>query len=218
MNRIIGGLGGVILLAIAGCASHPPQIQLTTYDEDGCPDCHHASFSQAAYRASAGGLLEMVLETESPSSVDPTQTIRQVVYLKTMWYPQPGRTYVEATQIDARMLYAILTPPTGIRCDGSAMLTYKWNNAGKVIKAHIESGTLVPKYRMGDAVEPFGPARFTGEVTLYEDAGQVVKTLQFLETQFRTRVPPQASLELQPGIQLADLDWPNWALQFDETP
>jgi len=197
------GLGLVVL--VAGCCHNAPRMNLTTYDECGQPQEHFTHFSHAVYRVIPGGPLEMVMETETPSSIDPAQSIRQVIYLKTFWYPQPGRTFVESTQMDANTMYAIMTPPTGIRCDGSAMLTYKWNNKGEPIKAYIESGILTPKYRMGDAVEPFGPSRFTGRVTLYEDPGEVVKTLQYLETQFRDRMPPEkksAAANVIPSLEI----------------
>src|SRR5437870_428676 len=196
MRRCLRALCLAIAIAFAsGCASRNrvPRVEFTTYDENGDCETRLAHFSRAAYRASPGGLLAIVMEGESPSSIDPTQTIRQIVYVKTLWYPQPGRTYVEATQMDATMMYAVLTPPTGVRYDGSAMLTYKWNSTGKEIRARIESGTLAPAYRMGEAIEPFGPSRFLGEATVYEDPGQVVKTLQFLKTQFSERMPAQAS-------------------------
>jgi hypothetical protein len=196
MNSVVVGM----VLLTAGCCHKAPRMNLTTYDECGQPQEQFTHFSQAVYRIIPGGPIEMVMETETPSSIDPAQSIRQVVYLKTFWYPQPGRTFVESTQMDATTIYAILTPPTGIRCDGSAMLTYKWNKKGEPIKAYIESGILTPKYRMGDAVEPFGPSRFTGTVTLYEDPGQVVKTLQNLETQFRDRMPPEKKTATADGI------------------
>lgn len=187
-----------LALLLAGCSAGPARIELTTYDIAGRAERSYASFNRAGYRITPGGLIEIAMETENPSSVDPTQTIRQMVYLKTIWYPQPGRTAVESTQLDATLMYALLTPPTGIRCDGSAMVTYKWNNEGKPIEALIESATLTPRYRMGDAVEPFGPARLVGTITLYERPGDVMETLQFLQTQFRERLP-QATAAIGPA-------------------
>lgn len=198
MARRQSGVTTSLLVALlSGCAASPPRMELTTFDAAGKPERHHAHFSRAGYRATPGGFLEIAMEAENPSSIDPTQTIRQIIYVRTFWYPQPGRTAVEASQIDAMMMYALLTPPTGIRCDGSAMLTYKWNNEHKTIDVYIESGTLAPRYRMGNAVEPFGPSRFVGRAIVHEDAAQVVQARQFLETQFREQTAAAAA-SLQP--------------------
>jgi len=121
------GLAGLLLLA--GCRGAPvgTRIDLATFDEAGGPKQHYTTFHRAAYRMSPGGLVELVMRAERPSSVDPTQTIQQVIYIKSFWNPQPSRTFLDASQIDARVQFAMLTPPTGVRYDGTAMITYRFD-------------------------------------------------------------------------------------------
>ncbi len=173
------------LCVCSGCSPVRSRIDLTTFDDAGKSQHHYANFSRASYRRSPGGLLEVVMRAERASTKDPTQIITQVLYLKTFWNPQPGRTYVEATQINGRAEYAMLTPPTGVRYDGSAFLTGKIDQVTGDLIGHIESGTLEPRYRMGDAAEPFGPARFSGTLRAAERPGEVVNTLQMLDTKFK---------------------------------
>lgn len=176
------GLAGLGLST--GCSSTGTRLILTTYYEDGVPQQHYADFPEAYYAHSAAGTLELVLRAERPSSVDPTQSITQLVYLKTFWNPQPGRTYVQATQINARVQYAVLTPPTGVRYDGGAFITCKLDKDGDTLTGEVESGTLTPRFRMGEAVEPFGPAKFEGTFTARHRPGEVRATHQFLTSQF----------------------------------
>ena len=122
-GKLITGVLLVSLLACAGCASKASRIDLTTYDDAGRAQQHYSYFQRASYHLSPGGLLEIVMRVERQSTIDPTQTITQILYLKTFWNPHPGVTYVEPSQINARVQYAMLTPPTGVRYDGAAFLT-----------------------------------------------------------------------------------------------
>ena len=92
-----------------GCTGGETRIDLTTFDKNGQARRHYAEFRRASYRLSGGGTLELVLRSERPSSIDPTQTITQIVYLKSFWTPRPGTTYAEASQINARVQYALIT-------------------------------------------------------------------------------------------------------------
>jgi len=180
-RRWIMALG---LLAVAGCGSSQTRIDLTTFDQDGRARNHYAEFRRASYQLSPGGTLKLVLRSAEPSMKDPTQTITQIVYVKSLWTPRPGTTFANASQINARVQYAIITPPTGVRYDGGAFLSYKLKRRTREMVGKIESGTLAPRLRMGDAVEPFGAARFTGTFCATENSRDVVAAVQMLESQF----------------------------------
>jgi len=180
----------MLLLAMAGCAAGPTRIEFTTFDTSGGSEHVYANFSSASYRKIQGGLIELVCRAETPSTLDPTQTITQIVFVRTFWHPQPGRTFVERTQLDGTVIYTVLTPPTGVRYDGAGFLTFKIRDDG-TMEGEIESGTLTPRYRMGDAVIPFSSARITGRIRAVENPRDVVNTLQSIESQFSERVVPQ---------------------------
>jgi len=189
-GRGTGGRGRLALFVVAGlfCACQPEpaltRIDVAAYDDAGRLHRHYTDFRRAAYRLAPGGLVELVLQTERPSALDPTQTIRQVLLIQAFWNPQPGRSFVESSQIDARVRFAMLTPPTGVRYDGSAMVTWRVDRASRRLTGWIESGSLTPRFRMGDAVEPFGAANFTGSFIADENPGEVVETIQMLESRF----------------------------------
>lgn len=178
--------------SLAGCASSQTRIDLTTYDVQGQTSQHYATFTQASYRITPGGTFELVLQTKRPSTVDPTQTITQIIYMKCFWTPRPGTTYAEPSQINAKVQYAILTPPTGVRYDGSAFLTCKLDQKAGKLTGKIESGTLAARFRMGDAVEPFSTAKFVGLVAATENPREVVRAAQMLHTQFTTPIGDEA--------------------------
>jgi hypothetical protein len=184
MNRIVAHLLLCCAIAcVAGCSPGRARVELVTYDEDAVARHHYADFDRAVYRQMPGGLVELAMRAERPSTLDPTQTITQVLLIRTFWNPQPARTWVEATQINGHVQFAMLTPPTGIRYDGSAFLTYRIR--GDRMNAHVESASLAPRYRMGQAVEPFDTARFTGRLRAKENPAEVVRLAHMVEAQFR---------------------------------
>jgi len=191
MWRAGGWKAVAVLLALGGCLVigcevpvRQTRLDLTVFEQDGRQHHHYSDFTEASYQLSPGGTLELVLRSERPSSLDPTQLITQIVYLKTFWQPMPGTTYVEASQINARVQYAMLTPPTGVRYDGGAFVSFHIDKRTGELTGRIESGSLAPRFRMGDAVEPFGATRFTGTVRATPRPGDVVNTLQMLASQF----------------------------------
>jgi hypothetical protein len=181
------------LASCAGCSPDRTRIELSTYDQAGQAEQHFSEFSRASFRQGAGGLIEVVMRSDRPSTLDPTQTITQILYIKSFWNPVPGTTYVEASQINSRIQYAMLTPPTGVRYDGGAFLTYHYDRASGDLIAKIESATLAPKYRLGDAVEPFGSSRLTGTIRAQENPRDVVSAAQLLETTFSEHTPASSA-------------------------
>lgn len=184
--RVIAGGLVIGLGMLAGCGGpKATRIELQTFEENGKTSQHYTEFSRASFKRTSDGRLEVVLQTEQPSRLDPSQTITQVVHIQTFWNPRLGITYAESTQINARIQYAILTPPTGVRYDGGGFVTYKVDWLTGEVAGYIESGDLVPKFQMGNAVEPFGPAKVTGTFRARENPGEVVNTHQMLESQFK---------------------------------
>jgi hypothetical protein len=170
---------------LVGCGGPKvTRIELQTYDENGSPSRHYTEFTRAWFKTLSDGRVELVLRSQQPSQVDPAQMITQLVHVQMFWNPRPGITYADESQINARIQYAILTPPTGVRYDGGAFVSYDIDRLTGEAVGRIESGDLTPKFRMGNAVEPFGPARITGTFRACENPGEVVNTHQMLESQF----------------------------------
>jgi hypothetical protein len=171
-------------LWLSACGATPRRIDVVTYDPDGTAHTHYADFSEGYYRLSPNGGIDLVLHCQQPSGVDPTQTITQAVYLKAFWIPRPGKTFADSSQINARLYYAVWTPPTGVRYDGAGFAIFQLDASNGILTGQIESGILTPRFRLGNAVEPFGTARFTGRFEAREDPARVVALTQQIGSQF----------------------------------
>ena len=174
----------VVLAVLAGCSSQATRLILTTYDETGREQHHYADFNRVAFLLNPSGLLELGMRVQQPSKTDPTQTITQLIHIKEVWKPQPGRTAVESSQINVELRYAILTPPTGVRYDGAGFVFAKVAKDAKTVTGEIESGRLAPAYRMANAALPFGPARFTGTFRAVNNPGEVIDIARQLDLLF----------------------------------
>lgn len=173
-----------LLAGLAGCSSQSTRLHLTTYDETGREQHHYADFNRAAFLVNPSGLLELGMRVEQPSKMDPTQTITQLIHIKEVWKPQPGRTNIEKTQINVQVRYAILTPPTGVRYDGAGFVFSKSKPDAKSIVGEVESGRLAPTYQMADALLPFGPARISGPFRAVSNPGEVIEIGRQMDTLF----------------------------------
>lgn len=182
------GVGCALLAVAAGCGPQTTRIELTTFDDAGTASRHYTEFSRASFKWTSDHRIELVFRSDQPSQVDPTQTITQIVHVQMFWNPRYGVTYAESTQVNARVQYAIVTPPTGVRYEGGAFVTYKLDKQTGEAVGKIESGDLMPRSRMGNAIEPFGPARVTGTFRAIENPGEVVRVLQQVEAMFRQPV------------------------------
>lgn len=171
-------------MLLAGCAPKVTRIELQTFDAEGKPAHHYTEFTRATFKRLSDGRIELSLRSQQPSRVDPTQVITQVVHVQSFWQPRGGVTYWESTQVNARVTYAIRTPPTGIRYDGGAFVSYSIDRMTGEAVGRIESGDLLPRYRMGNAVVPFGPTRITGTFRATENPADVVTTHQMLQGEF----------------------------------
>jgi len=195
LNRTTFALNGLFLTALiaVGCASEPMRVHLTTYDETGAAQEHYADFTRAYYTTGPNGLMAWALSTEQPSPDDPTQIVTQIVHIREIWKTRPGKTFANASQINAQVRYAILTPPTGVRYDGSAFITYKSKRFSDVQICEIEAGRLTPSKRMGDVTVPFGPARFNGTFEATENQATVAEAAQLIDALFSTPAATDAA-------------------------
>jgi hypothetical protein len=182
--RAVPLITAVLLVACVGCKSDPHRLHLTTYNEAGEPQRRYTDLSQAYYHRNHDGRVEIVLVAETPDSQDPTQTVTQLMHIKELWTPHPGVTFANATQINARIHYVIMTETSGIRYDGAAFVTYDISDRTRLLEGEIEAGQMIAKTRMGQALEPFANARIDGKLTALPDSGRVVEALQTVEHRF----------------------------------
>jgi len=134
-----------LIFLLRGCGSGSSRVEITTFDEHGKGQLHFAEFIVvriACRRVGIGGGDADGTAEHGRS----TANHHAGFVLQYILEPAAGTTYVEATQIDAQAEYALLTPPTGVRYDGSAFITWHLDRRKSTLRGKIESGTLAPRY------------------------------------------------------------------------
>jgi len=184
-----------LLVVLCGCQEKPTRMELTTFRDPRYPETWAATFQEGYYRRAEHGNVDIVLRSTQPAEKDPTQTIEQIVHIRTLWRPIPGKTLAESSMINALISYVILTPPTGISYDGSGFVSFSLRWRSDEIRGQIEQAELRPRRRCGGAADPFGPVQLRGEFSARPDGPRVLKALHRIEALLGPIPPAKVPVE-----------------------
>jgi len=166
----------VIASALTGCARPTTELRIRSYLTESPSDLFER-FDEAFYSHDARGSLDLVLRSVRPSKQDPSQIIRQTLHVNAFWTPQPGRTFVEATQCNATVRYVLGTGPVSISYEGAGFVTFTLDWTKKDMVGKIESGQLAPLRKVGEAKDLLGQAQITGQFRARRDKNRVIAIL-----------------------------------------
>ena len=107
----------LLVACVAGCGKRETRLQVLDHRQDGTSVEYFQGFEECFYRRDATGDLEIVGQHTS-HNVPGIQT-RQVIYVKVIWTPLPGRTRAESTMLNAVVKYFLLAWPTGASFEGA---------------------------------------------------------------------------------------------------
>jgi hypothetical protein len=191
----------VALGALAGCATAPNQLNLTSLDHK---RQFQQSFVQAFARHDENGLYDVVLVQDSepvqpsrpdrPLSPGPV-TPRQLVHFRIFWKPLPGAQLDHTVASNSTIHWYILATPDGgtdlIDYAGSGLVMLDESDGSATLD--IRDVLLKQALLRGHMVDPLGPAILDGSVTAKIDDAQVSALLDEMRAVAATPTPPQAA-------------------------
>lgn len=177
----------MIVLLPAGCAPRITRLQLQEIDPSGHSGDFFQDFGECFYSLRPGGDLSIVLRFEAPATVDPRQTIRQVVHLRCFWQPRPGVTDAEESMINGSVCYVMQTGVTAISYEGGMFVSFKIDRRKKRITGKLESSELKPLRRRAGAQGPFGTLFAKGTFVGVEHPRRVTAILNEMERHLGVR-------------------------------
>jgi hypothetical protein len=183
------GAAVLLILAAAGCRPPVTKLRVESHRPGEPPRELVETFDTCAFYWNNRGDLDLVLRRRQPSAVEADAEMVQVFWAHVLWKPVPGTTYAERTQTNATFVYALLDADRAISYEGAGFLYLTLDRSERTLTGAVESGTLAPVRRSGDAVDLLGQCLISGEFEARRDARTVVATLE--ELRRRLGPPPR---------------------------
>lgn len=185
------------MLATCGCARNPgvSVIRLVDHREPGKTERFRESFSEAWYRIDDHGNIDLVLRRSGGRHNGDDASLTQLVHVRTIWRPVPGRTVSNRTQINATITYFLVSGRTGTAYDGAGSVFFRKKRDGRLVGA-IEHAQLNQTRRLASSSPLFARAEVSGEFTAIEDPQRVIRLVNEMNQLFgppahwpRTTIP-----------------------------
>lgn len=144
-------------------------------------------FDQVWYARLPDGNYELAFVANDTGIGDDEDAIEHRLYVCTFWYPQPGRSAVEKTQTNARLVYMIRAGKRVWGYEGMGFVSLGEVGKGALVgfertaRGQIESSALRLKRSRGDVRDRFGPCELTGAFEASKDRAKVVEILHEIE-------------------------------------
>jgi hypothetical protein len=172
------------LLAIVGCAAPGSQFQIVNYREGAGAERFEETFPEAWYDVDASGNIDIVLRRETPGAVDRSDTVLQLVHMRTFWRCIPGITVAHRTQINGTVTYGILNGSLGATFEGSGSVFVDLGEKGAPLTGTLELARLRPVRQLVEGTAIFNKVELTGRFEAAFDPGKTVALMNELERTF----------------------------------
>ena len=193
-SRSVCLLAAAVASACAGCGPRTTEFHVTDHRPDQPPEHYFETFDECYYCLDAQGHADIVARRHPPRRIaaeggpDPAT---QVVHIRQVWLAVPGRTFAEASMINATVSYLIVGPSGGAAFDGGGFCTFTENRKGTEIRGRLESSTLRARHGVDTGNELFGRASVTGTFRAQRNERQVRRIMHEMERLFGPMPPYQ---------------------------
>lgn len=181
------GRVAILLVSIAltaavmlGCRAPAATLELTSYKDPYFPEHYQVMLADCAYRVDAGADYHIVGRALRESDDPQIGTIEQAIYLHLFWKPAPGKTFDNASSINAIVRYMVRTR-RGCATYGGTAYVYVKNRRGNKLHVKVERAHLRLQAKSGDAPDLIGNTRLTGEFVAIEDGTLTLEVLHAVQ-------------------------------------
>ncbi len=168
--------GGIVALALglaaAGCAGSSSQITLTSYKDAYFPETYELTLADCAYYRDPGGDYHIAGRATRTGDGDGGD-VTQLLGIHVFWNPLPGKTFDNATSMDATISYVIVTEG-GVAVYTGTGYVFPRRRMGDELVAKVDVGRLRLVTQTGEAPDLLGPARLRGTLHAEHDASMAV--------------------------------------------
>lgn len=162
---LVGVLATACLIWMAGgCGRTPNRLDIASFKEGVGPRSFRQKFEEAHFGRRGRESFDIVLQSRQPSRSAPTQSIRQIVHVRTFWRPIPGDTWADDTGVTAAVRYYVLHGDSGMCYEGGGYVDVKLDRKGKRLLGRLGVVHIKPGRHFGPDKDPFGSIQLGGRI------------------------------------------------------
>jgi hypothetical protein len=178
--------------ALLGCAVRPSTFEIVDYRDPGDAKRYQESFDEAYYDLDNHGNVNIVLRRSGAGEGGGAgeSDVAQVIRIRSVWRPVPGRTVSHATQINATVSYFIASGRVGDAFEGAGSVFFSQGRGKNTLTGTLDHAVLRPKRQLAPGEPLFARAELSGEFRAIRDRRQVVRIINETDRRFGP-LPPQ---------------------------
>ncbi|MEK7730720.1 MAG: hypothetical protein AAB363_02575, partial [Planctomycetota bacterium] len=167
----------LVLAMPLGCSVHPAAFEIVDYRDPGDAKRYRETFDEAYYDLDNQGNVNIVLRRSSGRSGAGESDVTQIVRIRSVWRPVPGKTGSHATQINATVSYYIVGGRIGDTFEGAGSVFFTQNRGKDTLSGSLDRAVLRPKRQLSPGEPLFARAELSGEFRAARDRRQVVRIM-----------------------------------------
>jgi len=169
----------VLLLLIGGlgCTGRVSTFEIVDYRDPGDAKRYRETFDEAYYDLDNQGNVNIVLRRTGGRSGAGETEVTQIVRIRSVWRPVPGKTGSRATQINATVSYYVVGGRIGDTFEGAGSVYFTQNRGKDVLNGTLDRAVLRPKRQLTPAEPLFARTELSGEFRAARDRRQVVRIM-----------------------------------------
>ncbi len=160
-----------------GCSGHPSAFEIVDYRDPGDVKRYRETFDEAYYDLDNQGNVNIVLRRAGGRSGPGESDVTQIVSIRGVWRPVPGKTGSHPTQINATVSYYIVGGRVGDTFEGAGSVFFTQNRGKNILRGTLDRAVLRPKRQLAPGEPLFARAELSGEFRAARDRRQVVRIM-----------------------------------------
>lgn len=166
-----------VLVLPLGCGVHPTAFEIVDYRDPGDAKRYRETFDEAYYDLDNQGNVNIVLRRSGGRSGAGESEVTQIVRIRSVWRPVPGKTGSNATQINATVSYYVAGGRIGDTFEGAGSVFFTQNRGKDILSGTLDRAVLRPKRQLAPGDPLFGRTELSGEFRAARDRRQVVRIM-----------------------------------------
>lgn len=167
------------LTSLPACDRGAASVEVLSLKDPYFPEQRNSRFDVAAFRVGADRDTHFIARRETSDDAG-VSLLREYLYIRTFWHPNPGRSFDDPTQTNAVIRY-VAAGENGVNAYTGTAFAYFEDQRGKPADVAVESGVLRLSDVSGDLPDVIGAGRLTGGIHARRENETAARWLREME-------------------------------------